>query len=98
MTLRPLQFFELRFPDNLSDDYSWVKPGRNSGGFLYSLRGVLDRHGRYKELELIAMPNENDESAKEDMRILMTYLRNAHHRSPEIDGSPAQFVMKRESR
>ena len=98
MTLRPLLFFELRFPDNLSDDYSWVKPGRNSGVFLYSLRGVLDRHGRYKELELIAMPKEDDEGAKEDMRILMTHLREARHRSPEIDGSPAEFVMKWDSR
>jgi hypothetical protein len=57
MTLRPLQGFELRFPENLADSYSWTKPGIDSTAFLPSIWGVLDRHGKYKELELIAMPN-----------------------------------------
>jgi hypothetical protein len=94
MTLRPLQKYELRFPDNLADNYAWTKPGRDTTVFLASIWGVLDRHGKYRELELVVMPNEKSVGAQEDMRILMTHMREEHRRSPEIDGSPAEYVIK----
>lgn len=94
MTLRPLQKFELRFPDNLADSYAWTREGRDSTMLLASIWGVLDRHGKYGELELIAMPNDKSDAVQEYLRTLMTHMRQEHRRSPEIDGAPAEYVIK----
>jgi len=97
MTLRPLQKYELRFPDNLADSYAWTRQGRDSPVLLGIIWGILDRHGKYRELELITMANNTSDAAQEDLRTLMTHMREEHRRSPEIDGSPAEFVTKMRS-
>lgn len=86
MTLRPLLYNDVRLPD-LSGSYSWMS--RNSGpGPVYSLSGVMDRHGRNRELEVILAP-----SAK-DAEIFINLLRGDHHKPATIDGSPCEFVMQ----
>jgi hypothetical protein len=92
MTLRPMQHFELRFPCDISDSGSWVRPGRDSHPMLVSIRGVLDRHGRYRELELIAMANSGDEASRDNVASWLAILRGAHHCGPEIDGSPTEVI------
>src|ERR1035437_8494412 len=86
MTLRPLLYNDVRLPD-LSESYSWMS--RNLGpGPVYSLSGVMDRHGRNRELEVILAP-----SAK-DAEIFINLLRGDHHKPATIDGSPCEFIMQ----
>jgi hypothetical protein len=59
---------------------------------LVSIRGVLDRHGRYRELELIAMANSGDEASRDNVASWLAILRGAHHCGPEIDGSPTEVI------
>ncbi len=85
-TLRPLQFFEVRLPD-LSDSFSWSSFGTARGKPVFSLRGVLDRRGRYRELEVIYAPST------EQAEVIMTHFRTLHHKPATIDGVPCEFVM-----
>lgn len=86
MTLRPFQAFEVKFPD-LSYRHSWVKGGRDSGPSGFSLWEVLDRHGRYREVELILVLTDKDAES------IMTFMRQERHHPAEVDGSPCQLVM-----
>jgi hypothetical protein len=87
MTLRPLQAFEVKMPD-LSFSHSWVKPGYDTGKSVYSLREVLDRHGRYRESEVILLINAGD------LETLMDLLRQDRYHAAEIDGSPCQIIFQ----
>lgn len=95
MTLRPLDSFELRLPEPLDDSWSWVEPGLNTTTAIFSIWGVLNRQDRYRELEVMAMHNPNDEGTRDSIRTQIDHLRDARHRPPEIDGSPTEFVIKR---
>jgi len=82
MTLRPLKGYEVRMPD-LSDTFGWVSQGAGPAS-VFDFWEVLDRHGKYRELEVILAPNDHDAA------ILMTQARSTKHHPPEIDGSPCQ--------
>jgi len=85
MTLRPFNAFEVKRPD-LSEHFEWRSS--NTGTVpVFSFRGVLDRHGRYRELEEILAPNEND------AWMTLDHFRQAKHSPAEIDGSPCQLAM-----
>ena len=89
-TLQPLTSlpgYGVKMP-NLDEDHNWFKPGqdRNRPGLV--IWGVLDRNGKFREVELIfALRNED----KEDAASLMSSMRKSHHRPPEIDGSPCEI-------
>jgi hypothetical protein len=83
MTLRPLKGYEVKMPD-ISDTFrSWVSPGPGNAP-VFDFWEVLDRHGRFRELEMILAPNDHDAA------IIMTQARSSKHHPPEIDGSPCQ--------
>ena len=82
MTLRPLKWYEVKMPD-LSDSFSWVSQGGGPAP-VFDFWEVLDRHGRFRELEMILAPNDHDAA------IIMTQARSSKHHPPEIDGSPCQ--------
>jgi hypothetical protein len=84
MTLRPLQPLEFRNPIPLSADPVW--PGANHSAL--SVSGVVDRSGRYREVELIEGINVG---AEEDLVRLMTDFRKSRWRPATIDGYPCQF-------
>jgi len=86
MTLRPLQGFEVKMPD-LSSSHSWVKPGGGTSKPVFSLREVLDRHGRYREGEVILV------ISAEDLETFMNLVRQERHPPAEVDGSPCQTVV-----
>ncbi len=86
MTMRPFLDVEVRRPD-LTFSHGWTKDGRSSPSRAFSLREVLDRHGRYREVELILVLNP------EDAHIIMTFMREERHHPAEIDGSPCQLAV-----
>jgi hypothetical protein len=84
MTLRPLQIFEVRLPDSLRFSHSWGELG-NKPSMAFSIWEVVDRHGRYKEVEMILAPSEQDAAR------VMNLMRMEKHPSPEIDGKPCEL-------
>jgi hypothetical protein len=82
MTLRPLKGYEVKMPD-MSDSFSWVSQSIGPAP-VFDFWEVLDRHGKYRELEVILAPNDRDAA------IIMTQARAKKHHPPEIDGSPCQ--------
>lgn len=86
MTLRLLHENEVRLPDH-SGTYSWIS-GSMGPAPVYSLEGVLDRHGRFREFEVILAPNPKD------VEIFMNMVRNDHFQPAKIDGSPCEFAMR----
>ncbi len=82
MTLRPLH--EIR-PASFSKDPVW--PGLDSHAGLLTI-GVVDRTGRYREVELISAVNVVDQYA---LRELLDSLRNMRWRPATIDGNICQF-------
>lgn len=86
MTLRLLHGNEIRLPDH-SGTYSWISSSMGPTA-VYSLEGVLDRHGRFQELEVILAPNPKD------VEIFMNMVRNDHFQPAKIDGSACEFVMQ----
>lgn len=85
-TLRPLQGYEIRVPD-LSGSYMWVQPGLAGPVPAYSFQSVLDRQGKYREVELIFAQNQ------EHARKLFVLLRQDRHKPATIDGTVCEFVM-----
>jgi hypothetical protein len=84
MTLRSLSGYGVRMPD-LSDGFQWVSQGGPPG--VFSFWAVIDRHGKFREVELILAPSDTDAA------IIMTHARSTKHHPPEIDGSPCQVWM-----
>jgi hypothetical protein len=87
MTLRPLQSFDVKNPFRLSADPVWEQP--NHSGF--SIAGVVDRYGAYREAELVLGVNLPPE---EELVRLMTQLRKSRWHPATIDGSPCQLAFK----
>jgi hypothetical protein len=85
MTLRPLQQFEVRWPD-LDESFGWTEPGMDTTQPGFSLSRVLDRHGRWRELELIQVLNLHDAGA------IMTHAREERNKPATIDGSPCEVA------
>jgi hypothetical protein len=83
MTLRLLQSFEVSGASPLSRDPEW--PGANHSAL--SISGVVDRSGRYREVELIVTMNLG---ADADIVHLMTDLRKSRWHPATIDGSPCE--------
>ena len=85
MTLRPLQFYEVKVPD-LSDSFSFVSHGLG-GTTVFSMWAVLDKQGTFKEAEMLLPVNPQDADT------IMAHMRGVKHHPAEIDGSPCQFVV-----
>lgn len=85
MTLRPLHPNEIRVPD-LSESFSFIsfEIGRAPA---FSMLGTLDRHGSFRELEILVAPSSKDAS------IIISHFRGMHQKSATIDGSACQFGM-----
>jgi len=88
-TLRPLTSlpgYGVKMP-NLDEDYNTFNfgPGRTRPGLV--IWRVLDKNGRFREVELIFALREED---KQDAASYMSSMRRAHHRPPEIDGNPCE--------
>lgn len=86
MTLRPLEFNQVKAPD-LSGHYSWQSSTLGPHP-VYSLVGVLDRHGYFRELEILLAPNPQDAG------IFMQQVRADHKKPATLDGSPCEVVMR----
>jgi hypothetical protein len=85
MTLRPLQFFEVRWPD-MNEGFGWTEPGIDTRQPGFSLSRVLDRHGRWRELELIQVLSLKDAGT------IMTHFREERNKPATIDGSPCEVA------
>lgn len=84
-TLRPLQFYEVRLPD-ISD--SWFV-GPVNGGLkkpAMMVHGVLDKHGRNREVEVIYGPS-TAQAGK-----ILDHFRSKHYKPATIDGSPCEYA------
>ncbi len=86
MTLRPLHIYEFKTPICLSADPIW--PGENHSALR--IHGVLDRTGRYREVELIVSINPG---ADRDLRELMRDFRKSRWSPAEIDGYACQIEL-----
>jgi hypothetical protein len=84
MTLRALPWFEIKPPAPLSDVAPWNGPDNSA----LSLLGVVDRSGKYRELEMIIGVN----TQSSDNKTMMADLRKAKWSPPEIDKSHCEFV------
>ena len=86
-TLRPLRFIEVEHgPILLSADPVW--PGADHSAL--SIYGVLDRTGKFREVELIVSVNPG---ADKDLLQLMGDFRKSRWRPQEIDGYACQTLM-----
>jgi hypothetical protein len=54
MTLRPLQFYEVKIPEGHNYYY------RNVNLSAFSIQAVLDRTGRYREVEVLSAPHQKE--------------------------------------
>ena len=82
-TLRPLQRYELKF----GEDAGAIPAGEGNEHGAFTLYGVLDRNGKYREMELILLLGEESNLPK-----LMEDLRNRRWGRAEFDGSPCEFL------
>jgi hypothetical protein len=85
-TLRPLHQFEVRMPEMMFERSS-VIPGGTAPSHGNSIWGVLDRHGQYRDVELIDVADAAD--GKADMEI----MREDRHSPPKIDGKPCEVAV-----
>jgi hypothetical protein len=86
MTVRPLHPTDVRMPD-LSGSFSYIS-GQFGRAPVFSMLGTLDRHGRFRELEILLAPNPKD------VAIIMNHFRNDEHPRPAtIDGTACQVRM-----
>lgn len=86
MTLRPLYGFEVKIPD-LSEDFGWMSATIDSRPTVFDFLAILDRHGRFREPEVLLAPNQKDAA------MILAHFRGAKHHPAEIDGSPCQVVI-----
>lgn len=85
MTLHPFQAFEVKFPD-LDFRHGWSGVGRGYGKPRFSLWQVLDRHGRFREVELIVVMDDKD------AWIITSLMRKQRNHPAEVDGDPCQIA------
>ena len=83
MTLRPLHSYEIHVPD-VGPSFGIGSSPSGYGPFFVIL-GQVDRHGRYRELELLLAPSPTWAAT------IMDHFRGVQFKSPTIDGSPCQF-------
>lgn len=81
MTLRPLQHFEIRDSGLLSSGPIW--PGGDDSHAAMVAIGVIDRSGRYREVELIGADHVSND---QDLQDLMNSFRHLRWRPITIDG------------
>lgn len=86
MTLRPYHDFEVQMPD-LTFSHTWMNSGNSGHGRAFTIWEVLDRHGRYREVELIFVLNPNDADT------IVNFMREERHHPAEIDGSPCEIAV-----
>src|SRR5262249_21891841 len=86
MTLRPLHASEVRAPDP-PHPTSGIIPSETSWPPVFSYHAILDRHGRYREAEMILVLNLSVGAER------LTQLRRDHVHPAETDGSPCQFLV-----
>jgi hypothetical protein len=82
MTLRSLQH-EIRMPDPHSP-----APSRNLVSSVFSWQAVIDRHGRYREVEVLS--NQTDTGV---ILYFLDFLRHDHVHPPEIDGFNCELMI-----
>jgi hypothetical protein len=82
-TLRPLRAFEVKSEIDFSP--VWTTYLSSGSPHAFSFWSVLDRHGRYQEVEVILSPKEGD------IEPLLELLKANRNRPPEIDGSPCEL-------
>jgi hypothetical protein len=85
MTLRPLDYTQVRLPD-LSGYYAW-QSNTTGPAMVLSVTGGLDRRGRWREVEVLLAPNPRDAG------MFMQRIREDHKKPATIDSSPCEFVM-----
>lgn len=85
MTLRPLHDFEVKMPD-LVFLQGFAAPRPNLQGAV-TLWEVLDRHGRYREMEVINMLDSDHAKATLDQ------MRGEWHTPPTLDGKPCEVAV-----
>lgn len=82
-TLRPLHAFEARSEVDFSP--IWRSYLNSGSPHAFSFWSVLDRHGKFQEVEVILQPKEGD------IEPLYLLLKANRSRPPEIDGSPCEL-------
>jgi hypothetical protein len=86
-TLRPLEWStDVRVPDLLGS-LSWTS-NESGPGPVFSINGVLDRHGRFRELEVILALNPKD------VPIIMDHIRDRRGKPAMIDGTVCQVQIE----
>jgi hypothetical protein len=83
MTLRPLQSFDVKGPIRLSADPVWEQPNHSA----FSFAGVIDRYGKYREVELMMGTSL---ASEDELTRLMTDFRKSRWHPATIDRSPCQ--------
>lgn len=91
MTLRPLSGAEVRFPSQ-SGMMAPIRSNNMGPRMAFSLAGVLDRHGRLRELEVLLAANAADLPA------MMQEMRDQKIKPATIDGSPCEIQMFSQTR
>jgi hypothetical protein len=84
MTLRPLHFFEAKRIADLGSGFTYLGYAPSANSF----RGVLDRHGVLREVEVTTAQD------LEELRKVLDGFRHEPYHPAEIDGSPCEFAMK----
>jgi len=90
MTLRPLLVFEAKAESTFGP--TWTTEGFESGGGVskshpaVSISSVIDRHGRYREVELLVT------ASKDDAKVIMQMLRGHRDPIPKVDGNPCELA------
>ena len=84
-TLRPLQAFECRAEVDFAPVWMSYMNADIPHGF--SFWSVLDRHGRFQEIEVILRPKAGDIQAP------LLQLQKIHSRPPQIDRAPCEVAL-----
>jgi hypothetical protein len=85
MTLRPLRASDVRMPES-SGSFSYISNELGPAP-VFSMIGTLDRHGRFREMEILLAPNPKD------VAIIMNHFREERHKPATIDGTLCQIQM-----
>lgn len=83
MTLRPLQFYEIKLPE--IHNFGSTRNLQNSA---FSFQAVIDRHGRFREVEVLS--NQTNEGI---ILYMLDSLRQDHVKPPQIDGTACEYLM-----
>lgn len=83
-TLRPLEFFETRA--GLNTSFGTTTPQSQYGQNAFSIAGVVDRNGRYRELEVILEGNGAELEKK------LEALRDYKDSSPTFERTPCELA------